>query len=239
MSEREDILRARTERWLEMTGHKSPQVISDKEARKATKSELRCIHSYSKRDLLKIESARWCIYICEECLNDLTWALSKLLTQVVADSKPELKVSNIRPNLGAFCNRCEQYKLGVFYQTRAMRIGRLIDYRDGSTDLEQHEIITRKPYDTRQYCEECWFELQSKQTASLLTRRNIYIPAEIDEKVVENIFADRLEKTDKILTLVPTVFLRKLINQLPPESRKEVVLALPEKEERPDEEGVT
>jgi len=185
-----------------------------------TKGEIRCPHSYLVSDLIRVSSTHWTIFSCKPCINDLIYTLNRILYEAMKDARPEILVDG---NVGAYCHACEQRKTGRFYQTNVVDLQRVVDPRTSS------ESISKKWDHAKLYCEECYQEI-NRPRAILRTKKNIFIPAEVDDKIVKRLWQDALAKTDKIFTLVPTVLLKDLMKSLPESKQKSITLSLPELE---------
>lgn len=183
------------------------------------RSEIRCPHSYTQHDLVRVQSSRWTIFTCRDCLNDLVYALNRILGNVMKNAQPEIKVSELGGNVGVWCQSCDQRKTGTFYQTNTIELQKEIDQGG------KGEYVSQKIRSQEIFCEDCYKSI-NRPRAILRTKRNIFIPAEVDDKIVKRLWEDGLEETNQIFTLVPTTMLRELMKGLPSDRRENVMHAL-------------
>jgi len=149
------------------------------------------------------------IYLCPRCFSSLTALLNSMMRQMTPKS-PQAEA--LDASIGIFCERCEERKFdGIvvihdvgFIKSYHVREGKNMPYFEPSGKNKQTI-----------YCKDCWKEIEERRGIVLATSRNIFIPYDVDDRTVKGLFGDRLNKTKKVFTLIPTDFLSSVMKHLP------------------------
>jgi len=182
---------------------------------KAKYAELRCIHSYQGNNLYRMRGYGFDLFMCDRCFSNLITLINHILLTVGKSEGFTFK------EMGIHCNRCEQWKLGTFYIVRRTRLRKVTLLDKEGNEAETFALESGMPL-TVNYCEDCFREMD-RNKVFVATRRNIYIPEEVDDKVVTTLFEDRLQRTEQLLTLMPTQALQRIFQALSIEQKKEIV----------------
>ena len=117
-----------------------------------------------------------------------------------------------RSEVGVYCFRCEERKFGEYHTVTTTLFGREVRIIDG---VRHQFVIPRESKKRKTFCGECWTDMEKQRGIVVATQRNIFIPAEVDDRFVKGLFGKRIKMTKKLFTLVPTEALNKVLASLP------------------------